>query len=154
MITLINRQRAIFIDTIWLEKLIKAILKSIDYSDFEVQILITTNKSIARYNETYRAKKGPTDILSFRFYPEQIPGKKVYGPSGEKNIGDLVLSAEYIVRSAKKLGVSFEHRLMILAIHGIVHLLGYDHETDQEYTRMQQLEDTIFSSLPSSLIKK
>mgnify|MGYP000594301822 CR=1 FL=1 len=154
MITLINRQRSIPIDIVWLEKLVAAVLDSIDYSDFNVQILITTNKTIATYNEGYRNKKGPTDILSFRFYPEQVPGKKVYAENGEQNIGDLILSAEYIVRSAKKLGISFEHRLMILCIHGIVHLLGYDHETDQDYAQMQAVEDTILAQLPSKLIKK
>lgn len=151
MITLINRQRTIPIDLVWLHSLVEAVLTITEYDSFDVQILLTTNKTIRSYNETYRGKKGATDILSFRYYPEQLPGKKVFSPTGEQNIGDLVLSPQYIVKSAQTLDVTFEHRLMILIIHGIVHLLGYDHETDNEYKIMQGVEDKILLKIPPSL---
>ena len=153
MITLINRQRKIPIDEQWLTAAVQDILKQLDYETFDIGILLTTNKTIKKYNETYRGKKRPTDILSFSYY-EVSPGEKIVAASDEeKNLGDLILSPEYIVSSAKKLGVSFEHRLLILLIHGICHLIGYDHETDEEYHQMKALEDQLLSKLPQELVR-
>ncbi len=154
MITLINRQRKIPIDEAWIKALVQEMLTIIDYRSFDVGILITTNKTIQRYNETYRHKKGPTDILSFSYYPDQLAGTRIIPThEDEKNLGDMILSAEYIMKSAQQRGVSFDHRLMILIIHGICHLLGYDHERDEEYTVMQAYEDTILQKLPKKLVR-
>ncbi len=152
MITLINRQRKVPLDEQWLTELITEILTILTYQDFDIGILITTNRTIQRYNETYRYKKGPTDILSFAYHPHTTPGTKIATThEDEKNLGDLILSPEYIVHSAKNLGVTYEHRLMILTIHGICHLLGYDHETDEQYAVMQAREDSILKKLPGRL---
>jgi probable rRNA maturation factor len=152
MITLINRQRKIPLDELWLTALVQEILIVLKYEDFDVGILCTTNKTIGRYNELYRHKKGPTDILSFAYYPHHTPGSKL-NPlhADEKNLGDLILSPEYIIRSAKKLNIPFEQQLMILIIHGICHLLGYDHEDDEQYEIMKALEDSIRVQLPMQL---
>jgi len=149
MITLINRQRKIPLDQHWLHELIREILAIIEYEDFSLGVLITTNKTIQRYNETYRHKKGPTDILSFSLYPHHKPGSKIQPIDDEKNLGDLILAPEYIHKSAHQLNVPFEHRVMILVIHGICHLIGYDHETDKDYEIMQALEDDILANLSS-----
>ncbi len=153
MITLINRQRKIPVDERWLAALVQEVLTILEYEEFAIGILITTNKTIQHYNETYRHKKGPTDILSFAYYPNHIPGTRIEAPDDEKNLGDLILSPEYIIKSAKNLGVTFEHRLKILTIHGICHLLGYDHETDKQYLVMQALEDDIRNKLPKKLLR-
>lgn len=153
MITLINRQRKIPIDKDWVEALVKKILIQLDYDSFDIGILLTTNKTIATYNETYRGKKGPTDILSFRYHDDIIPGKRIEPKTPEdQNLGDLILSPEYIKAYADKEGIPFKHRFMILLIHGICHLLGYDHETEAEYRLMQDLENTILNHLPRDLI--
>ena len=65
MITLINRQWKIPLDERWLTALVQEVLVTLGYEEFAIGILITTNKTIQYYNETYRHKKGPTDILSF-----------------------------------------------------------------------------------------
>lgn len=152
MITVINRQRKIPLDERWIKMLIKEVLRILEYEDFSIGVLVTTNATIRRYNETYRHKTGPTDILSFPYYQELSPDKRIEVPSGEeKYLGDLILSPEYIQHSAADLGVSFEHRLMILIIHSICHLLGYDHETDEQYALMQSREDDILEKLPVQL---
>ncbi len=153
MINLINRQRKIPLDERWLTALVTEVLTILEYKEFDIGILITTNKTIQHYNETYRHKKGPTDILSFAYYPNHLPGTRIEAQDDEKNLGDLILSPEYIVQSALALGVTFEHRLMILVIHSICHLLGYDHETDQQYLVMQALEDDIRNKLPKKLLR-
>jgi rRNA maturation RNase YbeY len=152
MITLLNRQRKVPIDTQWLTELIQEILAILDYSDFDIGVLITTNVTIQKFNEQYRSKKGPTDILSFAYHPHHIPGTKlVVEHVDEKNLGDLILSPAYILESVKADNVSFEHRVMILTIHGICHLLGYDHETDEQYVAMQGVEDMVAQRLSKRL---
>lgn len=152
MITLINRQRTISVDTEWVSTLIKELLAIVDYSAFDIGIFLTTNKTIQHYNKTYRNKKGPTDILSFSYYPHLKPGTRIHAPTEEdKNLGDIILSLEYIKKDAEKKGTTFEHRLMILLIHGICHLLGYDHETDSDWRSMRAKETHLLKKLSPTL---
>lgn len=141
MIYIRNTQRKIIVDT---EKLMRDAQKMLDllrYSEYDLSILITTNKTIRAYNKTYRHKDKPTDILSFPYHPSLRAGARIKPVFEEdKNLGDLILSAEYIVVAAQEYGVSFEERLHILLVHGICHLLGYDHITDADYRRMRAKE--------------
>jgi probable rRNA maturation factor len=102
---------------------------------FEVSILFASNDEIQKLNATYRGKDKPTNVLSFPsglFHPEQnlpvIP------------LGDVVLAYEIIDQEAKDKGVSFQDHLSHLLIHGYLHLLGYDHEQDEEAEVMEALE--------------
>ncbi len=124
------------------------ILSIIQYDDFSVGVLITTNRSIREYNRTYRDKDKPTDILSFRFHPRIESGKriKVYSEE-EKNLGDLILSLEYIKKDAAQRGISLQERLTILLVHGICHLIGYDHETEADWRSMRAKEAYILKNL-------
>ena len=151
MITLLNQQE-IALDEKWVDELMSELLTLTDYPSFDLGILFTTNKDIATYNKKYRNESNPTDILSFSYYPDHTPGTQIEAPSEEEqNLGDLILSLEYIHDYCEKEKVLFEHRVMILLIHGLCHLLGYDHETDQQYTQMQVLEEKLLNQLPTSL---
>ena len=148
MITIHNRQRKYTLDIKKLHTTVQQILEIINYSDFDIGILLTTNKTIRTYNLTYRSKDKPTDILSFSYHPELIPGKRIRAKSeDDKNLGDLILSIEYIDKIAKAMGVSLEERLKVLLVHGICHLLGYDHESDADYRSMRAKEAYIFRKL-------
>lgn len=144
MITIINRQRKYPFDTAQLEAGIQKILDAVGYSDFDIGVLITTNKTIRWYNKAYRMKDKPTDILSFSYHKDLQPGKRIKVTTEEdKNLGDLILSPEYIAKAAKEMNTSFENRFHTLLIHGICHLLGYDHETDEEWRSMEAKEAAI-----------
>ncbi len=152
MILIINTQE-ILVDTTWLESLVMHILTQLEYQDYDIGIVLTTNKDIQNYNETYRKKEGPTDILSFSYH-ELEPGQRIEVLTEEdKNLGDLILSPEYIKTFTDKEGISFEHRLMILVVHAICHLLGYDHEKDTDYEIMQAREKTLIESIPEDLYR-
>ncbi len=140
MITIKNRQRKIKIDTVNLKALAQKMLESIKYNDFDLGILLTTNRAIRKYNKQYRKKDKPTDILSFGYH-QLKPGEhiKVEEPE-DKNIGDLILSLEYIKKDAPRWNQTFDERIPILIAHGIAHLLGYDHETEEGYKQMQKIE--------------
>jgi len=141
MITIKNRQRKISINIEKLTHNTQILLDALDYSDYDVGILLTTNKSIREYNYTYRKKDKPTDILSFPFYPELAAGKRIKPTTDDdKNLGDMIISLEYVKKAAHELGVSLESRLEVLLVHGICHLLGYDHIEDKDYKIMHKKE--------------
>lgn len=148
MITIKNRTRTVAIDTAWLTTQAQKILDILDYSDFDLGIMLTTNATIRTFNKHYRGKDKPTDILSFAFHPHVKAGKRIQISSNEeKNLGDLIISLEYIYKDPKKMGFTFTKRMQILLVHGICHLLGYDHEKDRDYKVMQAKEQEILEQL-------
>lgn len=141
MITIKNRQRKIKIDIDRLHAQAQKILDLLNYADFDLGILLTTNASIRIYNREFRHKDTPTDILSFALYPKIKAGEPIKVKSeDEKNLGDLVISVEYVQRAAAKLEMAFEERMTELLVHGVCHLLGYDHIRDQDYRKMRKKE--------------
>jgi probable rRNA maturation factor len=84
----------------------------------EVALLLTGDRAVRVLNRRYRGKDKPTDVLSFP------------GPGGEAGLGDIAISVETAARNAREHGRTLPQELDILALHGFLHLLGYDHETD------------------------
>jgi len=148
MIYIRNTQRKITINVHQLATDAQKVLDLLHYSDYDLSILITTNKTIRKYNKTYRHKDKPTDVLSFPYHPDLVAGKRIKPQFEEdKNVGDLIFSAEYIVKAAQEYNVSFEQRLQVLLVHGICHLLGYDHISDADYRRMRAKEAWLLKKL-------
>lgn len=148
MIVIRNTQRKIKIDKAKIAKEAQDILDIIKYPDFDLGIWFTSNKTIREYNAQYRNKDKATDVLSFSYHPNIKPGQKIKALEEEdKNLGDLILAPEYILKQCKELKVDFEPRLTILLIHGICHLLGYDHILDQEFRQMRAKEVFILKKL-------
>jgi probable rRNA maturation factor len=104
----------------------------------DVDILIATNKRLRDLNRRFRRKDKPTDVLSF---PR---------PSG----GDIAISAQIALDNAQRYGHSLANELKILVLHGMLHLAGYDHESDNG--RMARVESRLHSQLklPASLIDR
>lgn len=141
MINVKNSQRKIAINTEQIISQAQQILDITKYSDFDLGIWITTNKSIRQYNKEYRNKDKATDILSFPYHTDLQAGKRIKICCEEdQNLGDLIISAEYVVEEAKKYNVTFEERMKILLVHGVCHVLGYDHIIDADYRRMRAKE--------------
>lgn len=141
MIHIKNQQRKIAIDTKAIERDLVVLLHVLKYDDFDISVLITTNATIRKYNRDFRHKDKPTDILSFPYHPELQAGKriKVHEPE-DANLGDLIISAEYVVQEARALNVTFEARMKLLLVHGVCHLLGYDHIDDADWRKMRAKE--------------
>jgi probable rRNA maturation factor len=148
MILIKNQQRKIVIDVKKLHDTIQVILDALKYSDFDIGILITTNATIRNYNRDYRHKDKPTDILSFPAHPQLVAGKRIkVVTEDDKNLGDLIISAEYVMKAAQELNVTFEERMQVLLVHGICHLLGYDHIEDVDWRRMRAKEAALLKKL-------
>lgn len=110
----------------------------------EVNVLITSNDYMRRLNREFRGKDEATDVLSFPASPN----------GGKGVMGDIAISAEIASSNARSLNHSFEQELKILLLHGVLHLAGYDHETDNG--EMAHIEQRLRAKLklPSSLIER
>lgn len=155
MIAIKNSQRKIKIDLAQLKRDAQTILDTLGYTDFDLGILITTNKTIQKYNKEYRQKDKPTDVLSFPYHTDFKAGQRIKVTSEEdKNLGDLILAPEYIMNDLPQWNSTFEKHLQRLLVHGICHLLGYDHIKDEDYKIMHRKETAILKKLQNTIIKK
>lgn len=148
MIYIRNTQRKVAVNTQQLARDAQKVLDLLKYSDYDLSILITTNKTIREYNKTYRHKDKATDVLSFPYHTDLVAGNRIKPVFEEdKNLGDLIFSAEYIVKAAQEYKVTFDARVQLLLVHGICHLLGYDHIEDADYRRMRAKEAWLLKKL-------
>lgn len=148
MIFIKNTQRKFKVDLEAIKFKLEKMLNAINYSGFDVSLWLTTNKTIRFYNRNYRHKDKATDILSFPYHEDLQPGQRIKPKSEEdKNLGDLIISLEYLEKDAPKWNQTFLERLDILLAHGIAHLLNYDHQTEEEYKQMQKVEKKLLESL-------
>lgn len=148
MITIKNEQDSIRFDVFAVERSIQKMLDVIRYSDFDIGVLFTTDEGIQSYNKKYRQIDKPTDVLSFPYHTDLSPGERVVVSEGEdKNLGDIIISAETVKRDAESEGRSPEEHVLILLAHGIAHLVGYDHQTDEEYQQMVEKERELVAAV-------
>ncbi len=113
----------------------------------EIELIITDNETIQELNQEYREKNKPTDVLSF---PMDAPftEQSIFGMP----LGSIVISADLVKEKADEFGHTIQDELSLLFIHGLLHLLGFDHETDDGEMRMREKEIIEAFDLPSSLI--
>ena len=148
MIFIKNRVRKHSVDEEQLRKDIEILLDALNYANYDISILLTTNAGIRKYNREYRHKDKPTDIISFPYHTTLQAGQRIKVKAPEdKNLGDIVISVDYVLQEAKKLGVTFEQRLKRLLVHGVCHLLGYDHVLDQDYKIMLKKEMALLKKI-------
>ncbi len=124
-------------------------------SETEVSLLFVDEATIASLNERFLDKEGPTDVLSFPIEDEsdrsgRSPDEGGTGPGSiEADTGRLVLLGDVVIcpavaaRNAVDHGVTFDDEVALLVVHGILHLLGMDHEVDDEAERMEQREQQL-----------
>ena len=112
-----------------------------DAEDFDTSILFTDDAAIAALNAQWRGKDMATNVLSF-------PAGDMPRTGGEaRPLGDIVLASGVIAREAAEQGKSLPDHTTHLIIHGVLHLLGYDHEDDGEADEMERLEAEILKGL-------
>ncbi len=181
---ILNRQRTVRVARPPLEAFLARVRKQLRLNGAEITIALVSDPAIARMNETFRHKKGPTDVLSFPADDHSAESKKVAPaplpavfpsdaqpaspkqnsmsrrargrregtasavPNGAAKkgasapeghfLGDIAISPATARRYAKKHGRTLPNELQILILHGVLHLLGYDHETDNgQMTRVE-----------------
>jgi probable rRNA maturation factor len=117
----------------------------------ELVIVLTDDAAMRRLNRDWRGIDAATNVLSFATrHPanrHQLEGANHPGNHLRDHLGDLVLAYETVKREARRDGKSFDHHLAHLAVHGFLHLLGYDHESDAQARRMESAERAILRDL-------
>lgn len=117
-------------------------LKAHQTEGCEVSVLLTGDPHIMELNRDYRGIDAPTDVLAFA----QLDGEDT--EVVKSNIlGDVVISLETAERQAKDETHSFEAEVVLLTVHGVLHLLGYDHQTQNDASIMFEKQDTILQLL-------
>lgn len=143
---ILNRQKKVRLTKIPLQQFAKKILHTLGIPGSEVSIAFVSDAEIAKWNEIYRHKKGPTDVLSF----PAVSGRRVSVRKKAKSaklrsaqeieyLGDIAIAPETARRYAKKNGRTLQSELRVLMLHGVLHLMGYDHESDHgQMNRIEQ----------------
>ena len=128
-----NRQRSVRLSLQTAERFLRRVTRELGVGSDSVALCFVTDREMARLNETYRKKKGTTDVLSF---PAKERGKPVSVATRVRELrgeflGDIAISPAVARRNAHSVGRSLSGEIHVLILHGVLHLLGYDHETDR-----------------------
>ena len=130
-----NQQRKIRISMDYIRELAGKIMLNLGLDTSELSLLLVNNPRIRALNREYRGINEPTDVLAFPMQEGEFKGLN------QALLGDLVISLERALRQAKEGGHPLERELAILIIHGLLHLMGYDHERGgHEEKRMKKKE--------------
>jgi probable rRNA maturation factor len=149
VLMILNRQHSVRVPLKDLRSFLMRARRTLRLPAESMTICLVTNAEIARWNRAYRGKRGPTDVLSFPAEPEQaknrhaakskpLPRDRVRpflfaSPTSSTStsyLGDIAIAPAVALRSARRFGRTFKDEMRILVLHGMLHLMGYDHETD------------------------
>jgi rRNA maturation RNase YbeY len=137
-----NRQRTVRLHTPQVKRQLLRVMSYLGCEDRELSVVFADDRLLHELNRTYRDKDYPTNVLAF----PQAPIGAV-SPSVDL-LGDVVVSLPTADREAKTLKQPLEARVLYLLIHGLLHLLGYDHEqSDAAHQRMDELEQELLAYL-------
>ena len=111
-----------------------------------VSVTFVDNKYIHKINKKYRGIDRPTDVISFAFIDGQGNYDKILSSSGVVVLGDIYISIDKAKEQAEEYGHSLHRELSFLFVHGLLHLLGYDHMKEEDEKIMFRLQDEILSA--------
>jgi rRNA maturation RNase YbeY len=119
----------------------------VGYNDFTLGINLISPRTMATMNMLYRKKKGPTDILSFSALSKLENKNDKIINNIDKDLGDLHICPQLITKDASKASIDLETHWQRILIHGILHLIGYDHEKDDDFIKMRLEEERVYKIL-------
>ena len=138
-----NRQRSVKLDFRRIRHTVREAAKHLGCAEREVSLLFVDNAAISEINRQYLNRPGPTNVISF----SQTEGD--FGHITPLLLGDIVISAERAVSDAQAGNLDVNDEIDFLVIHGLLHLLGYNHEgsDEREAMQMREMENEIFKKL-------
>ena len=138
-----DRQKKIKIDHRRIRHSMKKILNLLDCDDKEISLLFVDDDEIRKINHLYLNRDYPTNVISFSLSEGE------FGNVNPHILGDIVISVETALNDSEAAGINLNDELDFLMIHGILHLLGYDHEntTEDEIQKMEKKEQELFNIL-------
>jgi probable rRNA maturation factor len=133
------------VDAADLARAVAAALQAEGQGTAEVTVVITDDTSIQALNRQYRATDSPTDVLSFP--AQEAASGFVSAPEAASYLGDIIIAFPFTERQAAEMGRPLQSELRLLAVHGALHLLGYDHAEPEEEAQMWARQDEILAHL-------
>jgi rRNA maturation RNase YbeY len=130
-----NRHRGMTLDEEALRRSAQWILEATQRPEAEVSIVLVDDEAMAALNRQYLQREGPTNVIAFSM--QEGEGAHV----APQLLGDVVISLDTAMREARTAGIPWEERLLVLLIHGILHLLGHDHMGDAAQTVLMEREE-------------
>jgi len=124
------------------KRIVRQVLKAEGVAlPYEVSLVFADSEAVKQLNRDYRGVDEPTDVLAFCMLPQkEADSSFALPPNGVTRLGEVIISYPQAVEQAKEQGHSTEGELALLVIHGILHLLGYDHEEPEEEAEMRTRE--------------
>jgi len=139
MVFIKNQQKIIPVEAKKIRKAAERILASLRISGYELSVLLLDNKGIRAVNKKYLNRNRPTNVISFSLTEGE------FGNINPHVLGDVVISVEKALEQAETRGTSLEEELTFLLIHGVLHLVGYDHEKKgSEREKMREKEKEVY----------
>ncbi len=139
----------------WLQDMVTSVLVKQNIDEMtEMGLVITGQERIQELNKTYRGKDMPTDVLAFCMLPESLGAVEsdfITPPDGMKHLGEVIISYPQAVKQAAEHRHSIRREFAILIIHGVLHLLGYDHAADEQAQEMEAMETAILEYIKGGL---
>ncbi|MGA7097136.1 MAG: rRNA maturation RNase YbeY [Acidimicrobiia bacterium] len=135
------------VDLEQLQTLAELVLAEEKYPNLtEVTLLLVDETEMAAYNSRFLDRTGPTDVLAFPV-EELVPGiVPDFDPQGPPLlVGDVIVAPAYVRAQAERFEVGFDDEMALMVTHGILHLLGYDHQTDDEAETMERRETELLA---------
>ncbi|HKF26715.1 MAG TPA: rRNA maturation RNase YbeY [Candidatus Acidoferrum sp.] len=133
---ILNRQSKVRLAMRPLGMFLNQAQRELKIADSEITVALVSDAEMARWNQAYRKKKGPTDVLSF---PATAGAGRNRGAGAQELLGDIAIAPETARRYARKHGRSLHAEIRVLMLHGVLHLMGYDHESDNgQMNRIEQ----------------
>ncbi|KAM8933864.1 endoribonuclease YbeY [Pelodytes ibericus] len=115
---------------------------------FNMAVICINSAKMRKINQLYRGKDTATDVLSFPFYEDLPPGSlPVPSFKDEYHLGDIYLGVEFIYHQCQEVQDDYNNTLTVTAVHGLCHLLGYRHDSKEEWRQMFQKENEILMEI-------
>jgi probable rRNA maturation factor len=127
---ILNRQRSVRVSIKDLDDFLARARREVRLSAESVSVCLVTDSEIARWNWAYRGKKGATDVLSFRADEDSAAARNSRSRASAAYLGDIAIAPAVARRNARRFDRTLGQEMRILILHGMLHLMGYDHETD------------------------
>lgn len=128
----------------------EALSPNFNPEEVEIGLTLVDDEGIAELNEQYRSVVGPTDVLSFPMWTKDQLHDVVADPNKYPErpllLGDVVISVETARRQAEEYGHSFGREMAFLLVHGVLHLLGYEHDDDESRAEMRAKEEAVLTA--------
>ncbi|HYA14785.1 MAG TPA: rRNA maturation RNase YbeY [Syntrophales bacterium] len=138
-----NRQKKINIDLLHVKRVLSKIMNYLDCKDKEISLLFVNDNEIRKINKRYLNRGYSTNVLTFSLSEGE------FGNINPKILGDIVISVETALKDAQEAGTKLNDELEFLMVHGMLHLLNYDHEnvSEDEVKKMEMKEQEVLSAL-------